>query len=116
MAKAKRAPHIFMEFVHAIWEKRFPGCKPPAGTATLLAPLYHELGDEEASRRLSNYLASTPSQYVSLHKFAGIHSEFVEVYQKPARRIVNPSPPTSKEVAVEWDPMAGRFKPKAGSG
>ncbi len=98
----------------AVWNKRFPGCKPPAGTATLLAPLYKELGDEEASRRLSSYLASTPAQYVNLRKFCSVHTEFAETYPQPARpqvARVNPSPPSYKEVQVEWDPAQGRFRP-----
>src|SRR5688500_8900610 len=113
MTKRKKAPEVytFMEFVLAVWGKRFPGCKPAAGTATILAPVYKELGDEEASRRLSSYLAGTPAQYVNLRKFASTHADFAESYPQPARAHVrvNPSPPTNTEVPVVWDPIQGRF-------
>lgn len=112
--KAKKGGEVMtcMEFVNAVWGHRFPGCKPPSGTATALAPIYKELGDEEASRRLSNYLASTPAQYVNMRKFVSVHAAFTETYAKPARAtVVNPSPPTTTQtVEVGWDPIAGRLK------
>ncbi|HSF31271.1 MAG TPA: hypothetical protein VLK82_12485 [Candidatus Tectomicrobia bacterium] len=117
MAKKRGHPHTFMEFVLPIWEKRFPGCKPPVGTATFLAPVYEAVGDEEASNRLRCYLACTPAKYVNLSKFASMHGEFTDpppvrapLSVKATR--VNPSPPTDKTVEVEWDPTTGRYKPR----
>ena len=113
---AKRKVATFMEFVAPIWEKRFPGCKPPLGIARTLAPVYDALGDEEASERLRNYLSGCPAKYINLEKFARTHPEYaLDAPTGPVRPVqatkrVNPSPPTDKSVAVEVDPVTGRLR------
>ena len=114
---AKRKVATFMEFVTPIWERRFPGCKPPLGTARTLAPVYESLSEEEASERLRNYLTGCPAKYINLEKFARTHSEYaLNAPTGPAKpstspKRVNPSPPTETTVAVTLDPATGRYRP-----
>ena len=117
----------WMEFVLAIWEKRFPGCLPPKGTATALSPVFGALSEEEACNRLRRYLGDTPAKYVNLMKFAATDSSYSE------QEYTHPSPAPKRgtggsillsevvravkfephpEVAVEVDPATGRLRRK----
>jgi len=121
----KRLPATHMQFVTAVWNKRFPGCKPPKGAARTLAPVYEAVGDEEATDRLRSYLQGCPAQYVNLAKFAATHSAYAEesVEPRPKRinagkaapiaEVVKMHPTTNlKPVDVEEDPSTGRLRPK----
>jgi hypothetical protein len=115
----------FMEFVIPIWERRFPGCKPPKGAARTLRPVFDALGDEEASNRLRTYLGQCPAQFVNLAKFATTHSEYAK--DAPTRVVVpgrtgKPQPieqvvkvyatTNLPDVPVEVDPTTGRLRPR----
>lgn len=68
--KGRGKPAPYMGRVIETWQLTYPGSQPPPGTANALRPLFARMGEDAAVEELKSYLATTPTTYLNLSKFA----------------------------------------------
>lgn len=84
-----RPPAPWMGKMNAAWKAEYGG-NLPAGSATLLAPVVFDVGEDEAANRLARYCEATAPEFASVRTFASKHGAFApKLAVDPATGLMN---------------------------
>jgi uncharacterized protein YdaU (DUF1376 family) len=59
-----------------LWQSALKGTLSAGKASSALKPVRDAVGDEELCRRLEHYLAVTPGEFASVHRFAETHGQY----------------------------------------